>query len=315
MTIKQEEDFLKGISVVFPNKKDGRERPPTIPQPILDGKPLKMDRPTMREISFKYGGPGVFIFPKHEHFLLEKDEWKYDEIPQIMDGMNVMDFYDKDIVANLAKLEEEEKILEAQFQQKAENEPEFELGEDFMSALAEVNKISKRKKGLNDLKRNNRKKKKLMNEKKFQRAMKKRGIDSSEVVRKANLRRKKETLQAYRDKFDKNGKRMGMDVEAEGDDNEMDKTGRRPRKLVKRAKSQLRSMSRARSKCSVPHGRDQNKVTHHPPTLTPLETRQNAHQSHEAVETGGQDQLVGQKSGRLQAEAFILRENENEKRL
>jgi hypothetical protein len=30
-----------------------------------------------------------------------------------MDGMNIMDFYDKDIVKNLAKLEEEEKILEA----------------------------------------------------------------------------------------------------------------------------------------------------------------------------------------------------------
>ena len=32
-----------------------------------------------------------------------------------MDGMNIMDFYDKDIVANLDKLEEEEKILEAQW--------------------------------------------------------------------------------------------------------------------------------------------------------------------------------------------------------
>ncbi len=74
---------------------------------------MKLNRPTLKELQEKYGGAGVFNFPKHEHFILEKPEWKYDEIPQIMDGMNIMDFYDKDIVKNLAKLEEEEKILEA----------------------------------------------------------------------------------------------------------------------------------------------------------------------------------------------------------
>ena len=81
VTLKQEEDFLKGIYIAYPTKRDGKERPPTIPKPILEGKPLKLDRPTLKELQEKYGGSGVFNFPKHEHFILEKPEWKYDEIP------------------------------------------------------------------------------------------------------------------------------------------------------------------------------------------------------------------------------------------
>ena len=57
-----------------------------------------------------------------------------------MDGMNIMDFYNKDIGKNLLKLEEEEKILEAQFQNQIEDE--YPLGDDFMEALKEVQKIS-----------------------------------------------------------------------------------------------------------------------------------------------------------------------------
>ena len=81
--LKQEEDFLKGIFVAHPTKKDGKERPPTIPDAIKNGTPLELNRPTMKELSERFGngGSGVFNFPKYEHFLLEKPEWKYDEIP------------------------------------------------------------------------------------------------------------------------------------------------------------------------------------------------------------------------------------------
>ena len=61
----------------------------------------------------KSGGAGVFHYPQHEHFMLKKPEWKYDEIPQIMDGMVVWDYYSPDIVEKLNELEKEEAILEA----------------------------------------------------------------------------------------------------------------------------------------------------------------------------------------------------------
>lgn len=44
--------------------------------------------------------------------MLENEEWKYDMIPEIMDGKNIADFVDKDILQKLDALEKEEEILE-----------------------------------------------------------------------------------------------------------------------------------------------------------------------------------------------------------
>jgi nucleolar GTP-binding protein len=44
------------------------------------------------------GGAGVFNFPLQEHFILSNPEWKYDEVPEIMDGKNIADYVDKDIL-------------------------------------------------------------------------------------------------------------------------------------------------------------------------------------------------------------------------
>ncbi len=34
-----------------------------------------------------------------EYYMLAKDEWKYDAVPEIMDGKNILDFIDPDILA------------------------------------------------------------------------------------------------------------------------------------------------------------------------------------------------------------------------
>lgn len=47
-------------------------------------------------------------------YQLENEEWKYDIIPEIMDGKNVADFLDPDIEAKLDALEREEERLEAE---------------------------------------------------------------------------------------------------------------------------------------------------------------------------------------------------------
>ena len=43
---------------------------------------------------------------------MENPEWKYDAIPEIMDGKNIADFVDKDILQRLDELEMEEDMLE-----------------------------------------------------------------------------------------------------------------------------------------------------------------------------------------------------------
>jgi len=46
--------------------------------------------------------------------MLANDEWKYDTIPEIMDGKNIADFVDVDIEARLQELEREEEELQRQ---------------------------------------------------------------------------------------------------------------------------------------------------------------------------------------------------------
>jgi len=109
-TLKREEDFLKGVYIAKP-KTVREDRPPVIPKEIIHGIPLKLNRPTLKDVQDEMGGAGVFNFPLQEHFLLEDEDWKYDEVPEIMNGMNVADFYDKDIQAKLEELEREEEML------------------------------------------------------------------------------------------------------------------------------------------------------------------------------------------------------------
>jgi len=59
------------------------------------------------------GGAGVYSADMRKKWQLEDDSWKYDIMPEIMDGRNVADFVDPDIEAQLAQLEKEEDALAA----------------------------------------------------------------------------------------------------------------------------------------------------------------------------------------------------------
>jgi len=52
----------------------------------------------LKEIADENGGCGTFTFPLNEHFLLKNEDWKYDIIPEIMDGKNIKDYVDRDIL-------------------------------------------------------------------------------------------------------------------------------------------------------------------------------------------------------------------------
>jgi nucleolar GTP-binding protein len=58
------------------------------------------------------GGAGVFNVDLRKDYLLADPSWKYDKIPEILDGKNVYDYVDPDIESKLAALEEEEERLE-----------------------------------------------------------------------------------------------------------------------------------------------------------------------------------------------------------
>jgi nucleolar GTP-binding protein len=109
-------DVLTRIHVARPM--DGKVLEPFIPEAVKNLKKYDKNDPERRklarDIEEENGGAGVFNVNLKDQYLLENDEWKYDKIPEIVEGRNVYDFVDPDIEAKLAALEEEEEKLEAE---------------------------------------------------------------------------------------------------------------------------------------------------------------------------------------------------------
>jgi nucleolar GTP-binding protein len=71
---------------------------------------------TARELMWENGGPGVWAPDYREQYDLADPEWRFDAIPQILDGKNIADFVDPDIEEKLRLLEEEEEQLQAEYE-------------------------------------------------------------------------------------------------------------------------------------------------------------------------------------------------------
>ncbi|GIL62619.1 hypothetical protein Vafri_16810 [Volvox africanus] len=127
-------DVLNKIHVAQPRPRDGvapGSRPPVIPPGVAEARARRAVgevKKTERDLQEENGGAGVYSADLRKHFLLENPEWKYDIMPEIMDGHNVLDFVDPDIEAKLAELEREEAELEAQFEAEGAMEDEDDEG-------------------------------------------------------------------------------------------------------------------------------------------------------------------------------------------
>lgn len=71
---------------------------------------------TARELMWENGGPGVWAPDYREQYDLADPEWRFDAIPQILDGKNIADYVDPDIEEKLRLLEEEEEQLQAEYE-------------------------------------------------------------------------------------------------------------------------------------------------------------------------------------------------------
>ena len=129
---------LDKIYIAKPTQiRDNRKRTPNIPQSFLEEKKIKLDEKKeekfdeekflrednindlekkvdtskVKSIIEANGGDGIFFFPQREEFKLENPDWKYDIWPEFMDGKNVFDFVDKDILKKVEALEKEEEEI------------------------------------------------------------------------------------------------------------------------------------------------------------------------------------------------------------
>ena len=100
--------------VSVPKLRDSIERPPVIPPTVFEEKSNGMKithGPTQKEIQEMKGGAGVYSQPLMEHWDLENEDWRYDAVPEVLDGKNIADFVDPEILQKLEELEKEEAML------------------------------------------------------------------------------------------------------------------------------------------------------------------------------------------------------------
>ncbi|BBH02951.1 Nucleolar GTP-binding protein [Prunus dulcis] len=108
---------LNRFHVAMPKPRDNKERPPCIPQVVLEANAKQAaereKRNTEKDLENDNGGAGVYSASLKKNYILANDEWKEDVMPELLDGHNIYDFVDPDILHRLAELEREEGYREA----------------------------------------------------------------------------------------------------------------------------------------------------------------------------------------------------------
>eukprot|EP00835_Amoeboradix_gromovi_P001515 NODE_70_length_23697_cov_0.294771.p4 type:complete len:590 gc:universal NODE_70_length_23697_cov_0.294771:8376-6607(-) len=121
------DSILDKLNVALPLKRDEVVRAATIPRAVLEKTTQNLPlydysdpnrRILERDLELQNGGTGVYSVDLNKKYILEMEDWKYDQIPEIMDGRNVADFVDADIEKKLLALEQEEEAMHASGQYK-----------------------------------------------------------------------------------------------------------------------------------------------------------------------------------------------------
>lgn len=112
---KNATDLISRIHVAVPSEMDETKRPPHIPEGArtkrIANDPNAVKRKTERDIELEEGDD--YFLDMRKNYILENPEEKYDRIPEILDGHNIADFIDSDILQKLDELEKEEQMFEA----------------------------------------------------------------------------------------------------------------------------------------------------------------------------------------------------------
>ncbi|CAH9110981.1 unnamed protein product [Cuscuta europaea] len=148
MKSKKLNDCLNRFHVAMPKPRDQKERPVCIPQAVLEARAKKAvevaekeKKKLERDLENENGGAGVYSAKLSKHYILADDSWKDDVMPEILDGHNVFDFIDPDILQRLEELEKEEGLRQEQGDEGGmEMEGGLELTSEEKATLAEIRK-------------------------------------------------------------------------------------------------------------------------------------------------------------------------------
>ncbi|CAL1409545.1 unnamed protein product [Linum trigynum] len=150
MKSKKMNDCLNRFHVAMPKPRDQKERSVCIPQAVLEAKDLEAaqmeGRKTEKDIENENGSVSVYSTSLRKHHILANEECKEDILPEFLDGHNVYDFVDPDILLRLEELEREEGVWQAEVE---DGDEDFEMdGEDLTPEEREVLQAIKKKKAI-----------------------------------------------------------------------------------------------------------------------------------------------------------------------
>ncbi|CAI8593207.1 unnamed protein product [Vicia faba] len=148
MKSKKINDCLNRFHVAVPKPRDQKERPTCIPPAVLEAKAKQVaseeKRKTEKDLEEENGGAGVYSMNLRKQYILADDDWKEDNLPEILDGHNVYDFIDPDILHRVEELEREEGLRQAEAEDDDFEYDGTELTPEQQEALTEI----RRKKNL-----------------------------------------------------------------------------------------------------------------------------------------------------------------------
>jgi nucleolar GTP-binding protein len=158
--------------------------------------------------------------------MLEKPEWKNDIWPEIMDGKNVFDYVDPDILQKLEKLElEEEEYYKSQENQMDQDDESSDLSEDLLAAHADVEKNKKIIKKKHELAKNStlpRKVRDLTESEKFMQDVRSEKKDIFTKMKNMSANGTKDRREKLRETLKKEAKKDDEEEEFDGDSEQMD---------------------------------------------------------------------------------------------
>lgn len=113
MRTKKVDGILNRLHVAIPKERDNVERPPCIPEGVLEKKLLNADkkkRKLEKDLAEELGDDYSLDLKKNYTEIDEEERW--DDIPEFWEGHNIADYIDADIFAKLEELEREEGLRE-----------------------------------------------------------------------------------------------------------------------------------------------------------------------------------------------------------
>jgi len=137
---------MNRLHMAVPAPRDDKQRPPVIPETVAKAKETEMEHGIKERVKERDPEDDKPLWLRNfgsndwkKAYDLKTDEWNTDIIPEIVDGKNIADYVDPEILRRLEELEqEEEEREEAAANQKDEMDEDLELDDEDMQKVKEI---------------------------------------------------------------------------------------------------------------------------------------------------------------------------------